>query len=106
MPLDHIYAALADPTRRSILEALAHGPAPVSQLASPFPVSGPAISRHLRVLQDAGLIVNQRQGKGRLCALQPSPLAEARNWLDFHTRFWTGSFDRLDTFLTQPRDPR
>lgn len=99
MPLDATYAALADPIRRSILETLAQGPAPVGTLAAPFPVSLPAISRHLRVLEDAGLILNQRAGKGRLCQLQPAPLAEAQGWLDFHHRFWTGSFDRLDDFL-------
>jgi DNA-binding transcriptional ArsR family regulator len=99
MPLDLTYAALADPTRRAILETLAQGPAPVGTLAAPFPVSGAAISRHLKVLQDAGLILNQRAGKGRLCQLQPQPLTEARSWLDFHHRFWTGSFDRLDSLL-------
>lgn len=101
MPLDLTYAALADPTRRAILETLARGPAPVGTLAAPFPMSGPAISRHLRVLEEAGLILNQRAGKGRLCTLQPAPLAQARNWLDFHHRFWTGSFDRLDEDLKE-----
>jgi DNA-binding transcriptional ArsR family regulator len=99
MPLDLTYAALADPTRRAILETLAQGPAPVGTLAQPFRISGPAVSRHLRVLEDAGLIVNQRMGKGRLCQLQPQPLTEAQAWLDFQHRFWTGSFDRLDAFL-------
>jgi DNA-binding transcriptional ArsR family regulator len=102
MPLDLTYAALADPTRRAILETLAQGPAPVGALAAPFPMSGPAISRHLRVLEQAGLILNQRSGKGRLCSLVPDPLAQARGWLDFHSRFWTGSFDRLDTLLNTP----
>lgn len=99
MPLDLTYAALADPTRRAILESLAHGPAPVGSLAAPFPISGPAISRHLRVLEDAGLILNQRAGKGRLCQLHPAALIEAQAWLDFHHRFWTSSFDRLDALL-------
>lgn len=104
MPLDLTYAALMDPIRRSILETLAQGPAPVGTLAAPFPVSAPAISRHLKVLEDAGLILNQREGKGRLCSLQPARLTEARDWLDFHSRFWTGSFDRLDAFLKTPQD--
>ncbi|MFM2390663.1 MAG: hypothetical protein RLZZ437_2218 [Pseudomonadota bacterium] len=99
MPLDHTYAALMDPTRRAILETLAQGPAPVSLLSQPFDISAPAISRHLKVLEAAGLITNQRDGKGRLCALHPAPLAEARTWLDFQTRFWNGSFDRLDALL-------
>lgn len=104
MPLDLTYAALADPIRREILDALARGPAPVGSLAAPFPVSGPAISRHLKVLEQAGLILNRRDGKGRICSLQPAPLTEARAWLDFHQRFWTGSFDRLDSFLTDRKD--
>jgi DNA-binding transcriptional ArsR family regulator len=99
MQLDLTYAALADPTRRAILERLADGPAPVGTLAAPFAVSAPAISRHLKVLEGAGLLLNQRAGKGRLCALQPKPLVEAQTWLDFHHRFWTGSFDRLDALL-------
>jgi DNA-binding transcriptional ArsR family regulator len=99
MPLDLTYAALADPTRRAILENLAQGPAPVGALAQPFPISGPAISRHLRVLEGAGLILNQRVGKGRICQLQQNPLTEAQAWLDFHGRFWTDSFDRLDALL-------
>jgi DNA-binding transcriptional ArsR family regulator len=101
MPLDLTYAALMDPTRRAILEALAPGPAPVGALAAPFRMSGPAISRHLKVLETAGLIVNQRDGKGRLCTLQPNPLAEARSWMDFQQRFWTASFDRLDDLLAK-----
>jgi DNA-binding transcriptional ArsR family regulator len=105
MPLDHTYAALADPTRRAILETLALGPSSVGALAAPFPVSGPAISRHLRVLEGAGLIVTRRDGKGRECSLVPDGLADARGWLDFHRRFWSGSFDRLDAFLS-PRDPK
>jgi DNA-binding transcriptional ArsR family regulator len=99
MPLDITYAALADPTRRAILESLAQGPAPVGVLAEPFPISGPAISRHLNVLEAAGLLVNQRIGKGRICKLQPAPLDEAQAWLNFHQRFWSGSFDRLDALL-------
>jgi DNA-binding transcriptional ArsR family regulator len=103
MPLDLTYSALADPTRRAILETLAQGPAPVGTLAQPFPISGPAISRHLKVLEAAGLLVSTRIGKGRICQLQPAPLTEAQVWLDFHHRFWTGSFDRLDAILTGTR---
>lgn len=99
MPLDLVYAALADPTRRAILETLAQGPAPVGALAQPFPISGPAISRHLRVLEEAGLLLNQRSGKGRICQLQPATLTQAQNWLNFHRRFWSDSFDRLDAHL-------
>jgi DNA-binding transcriptional ArsR family regulator len=105
MPLDLAYAALADSTRRAILEALAQGPAPVGQLAAPFPVSAPAISRHLRVLEEAGLITSQRDGKGRLCALTPASLSPPRDWLDFERRFWSGSFDRLDRMLREGGQP-
>lgn len=99
MQLDQTYAALADPTRRAILERLAQGPAAVGTLSAPFTVSAPAISRHLKVLENAGLLRNQRTGKGRLCELQPLPLVEAQAWLDFQHRFWTGSFDQLDALL-------
>jgi DNA-binding transcriptional ArsR family regulator len=102
MPLDQTYAALMDPTRRAILDLLAPGPAPVGAVSGRFDISAPAISRHLKVLEAAGLIVNQRHGKGRLCTLQPASLTEARAWLDFQQRFWTGSFDRLDDLLARP----
>jgi DNA-binding transcriptional ArsR family regulator len=98
-PLDQTFAALADPTRRAILERLAKGEATVGELAAPFDISPPAISRHLKVLQDASLIVNERRGKHRRCRLNPKALTAATAWLDFSHRFWTGSFDRLDSHL-------
>jgi DNA-binding transcriptional ArsR family regulator len=104
MSLDLAFGAMADPIRRGILEHLARGPASVGVLATPFSVSAPAISRHLKVLEGADLIVNRRTGKGRVCALLPARLTEARDWLDFQTRFWTGSFDRLDELLNNPKD--
>jgi DNA-binding transcriptional ArsR family regulator len=100
--LDHTFAALADPTRRAILVRLARGAATVGELAEPFKISAPAISRHLKVLEEAALIVNQREGKHRRCRLKPEALASALGWLDFHRRFWSGSFDRLDAHLTRP----
>lgn len=99
MPLDLTFSALADPTRRAILEQLAAGPAAVGALAAPFDISGPAISRHLSVLESAGLIVNQRVGKGRLCQLVPTPMVDASRWMNFEARFWAGSLDRLESFL-------
>ena len=97
--LDHTFSALADPTRRAILVRLAQGEATVGELAKPFDISPPAISRHLKVLEEASLISNERDGKHRRCRLKPEALAGAAEWLDFHRRFWIGSFARLDAHL-------
>jgi DNA-binding transcriptional ArsR family regulator len=97
--LDHTFSALADPTRRAILVRLAHGEATVGELAKPFNISLPAISRHLKVLEEAALISNERDGKHRRCRLKPKALAAAADWLEFHRRFWAGSFERLDAHL-------
>src|ERR1700722_13867111 len=89
--LDRTFNALADPTRRAILDRLARGPASVGELAEPFAMSLPAISRHLRVLAEAALIHSQRDGKRLRCQLRPEALSTARDWLDFHRRFWSAS---------------
>lgn len=99
MKLDQTFNALADPTRRAILTRLARGDATVGELAAPFEISLPAISRHLKVLEEAALISNERIGKHRHCHLKPEALASAQQWLDFHRRFWSGSFDRLASHL-------
>jgi len=99
LALDQTFSALADPTRRAILARLALGEATVGELAAPFAISLPAISRHLRVLEDAALIVRERQGQHRLCRLQPKPLADAAEWLEAYRRFWSDAFDRLDAHL-------
>lgn len=101
MNLDTTFGALADPIRRAILIRLSKGEETVGALAEPFGVSLPAISRHLKVLEEAELIVNERRGKHRFCRLLPGRLAEAQGWLDFHRVFWDGSFDRLDEHLAQ-----
>ena len=101
--LDRTFQALGDPTRRAILVRLARGPATVGELAQPFAMSLPAISRHLRVLVEASLIHNQRDGKSRRCQLRPEGLGGARDWLDFHRRFWSGSLERLDAHLKTRR---
>jgi DNA-binding transcriptional ArsR family regulator len=88
------FAALADPTRRAILARLAEGDATVNELADPFPISVQAVSKHLKVLERAGLIT-----RGRSAQLRPSPLKEAADWLETYRRFWQGSFDRLDDRL-------
>jgi DNA-binding transcriptional ArsR family regulator len=102
MSLDFTFAALADPTRRAILARLAQGAATVGELADPFAISLPAISRHLRVLEHAELIVREREGQHRRCRLRPEALATAAEWLEFYRRFWSGAFDRLDAHLSQP----
>ena len=99
MNLDPIFAALSDPIRRAILERLAAGELTVGELAQPFQVSPPAISRHLRVLEAAKLIERRHQGQHRRCRLRSEALAEAHQWLDFYRQFWAGALDRLDTHL-------
>lgn len=94
------FAALADPTRRAILARLALGETTVSELARPFKMSGPAVSKHLKVLERAGLIVRGREAQWRPCRLEAGPMKEATDWLEGYRRFWEQSFDRLDAYLT------
>ena len=98
-PLSVTLAALADPTRRAILARLSRGEATVNQLAEPFEISLPSISRHLKVLEGAGLITRGRQAQWRPCKLQARPLKEIDGWLERYRKFWTGSFDRMDALL-------
>jgi DNA-binding transcriptional ArsR family regulator len=97
--LDHTFAALSDPTRRAILVRLAAGEATVNELAQPFAISLPAISRHLTVLERASLIVKRRDGQHRRCRLAPTTLAQAEEWLAFQRHFWNESLDRLSEDL-------
>jgi DNA-binding transcriptional ArsR family regulator len=99
LDLSVTFAALADPTRRAILARLASGEATVSELAEPFEMSGPAVSRHLKVLERAGLIARGRQAQWRPCQLKAQPLKAAADWLETYRRFWEESFDRLDVYL-------
>jgi DNA-binding transcriptional ArsR family regulator len=94
-------AALADPTRRAILARLCTGETTVTELAKPFDMSLPAISKHLKVLEHAGLIARGREAQWRPCRLEASPLKEVAEWLEHYRRFWEDSFDRLDEYLTQ-----
>jgi|SRR4051812_40485264 len=96
LPLDQIFSALADPTRRAILARLALGEATVSELVTPFALSQPAISKHLKVLEGAGLVSRGRNAQFRPVRLDPAPLAEAAQWLGDYRKFWEQSFDRLD----------
>ncbi len=97
--LSSTFSALADPTRRAILARLARGEAAVGELARPFSISLPAISRHLRVLQHARLIERRVNAQWRLCRLRPEPLAEAAGWLDTYREFWEGRFESLARYL-------
>lgn len=93
------FAALADPTRRAILARLALGDAPVTELAEPFDMSLPAVSKHLKVLERAGLIARGRSAQQRPCHLEASALKEVADWVEHYRRFWDESFDRLDDYL-------
>jgi DNA-binding transcriptional ArsR family regulator len=97
--LDATFAALADPTRRAILARLTRGAASVNELAAPFEMSQPAISKHLKVLERAGLISRGRDAQRRPCRIEARPLAEATTWLAQYRRFWEASFERLDALL-------
>ncbi|MBW8815962.1 MAG: helix-turn-helix transcriptional regulator [Caulobacterales bacterium] len=100
-PLSATLSALADPTRRAILARLAQGEATVGELAEPFEISLPAVSRHLKVLQSAGLIVQGRDAQRRPCRLTPEALKAVDGWLSHYRRFWDGSFDRMDAYLAE-----
>ena len=110
--LDATFAALADPTRRAILARLASGEASVSELAEPFEMSQPAVSKHLRVLERAGLVSVGRDAQRRPRRLEATPLADATEWLEGYRRFWEARFQRLDTLLDElqtkkkPRRPK
>jgi DNA-binding transcriptional ArsR family regulator len=113
--LSAVFGALADPTRRRILERLGRGDATVSELAEPFEISLPAVSRHLKVLEQAGLISRHRRATARLSRLEAAPLREATAWLGGYERYWSESYERLDGLLArlqhqrdldQARDPR
>ncbi len=99
--LDSTFAAIADPTRRAILARLSRGEASVTELAEPFDMSMPAISKHLKVLERAGLIERGRDAQRRPCRLRAQPLGEVAGWVDGYRRFWEESYDRLDEYLSE-----
>jgi DNA-binding transcriptional ArsR family regulator len=103
-PISSTFAALADPTRRGILARLASGEASVTELAEPFEMSLPAVSKHLKVLERAGLIARGREAQWRPCRLQAGPLKDADEWLERYRRHWEESFDRLDSYLKELQD--
>jgi DNA-binding transcriptional ArsR family regulator len=99
--LDATFTALADPTRRAILALLAKGEATVMELVAPFKMSQPAISKHLKVLERAGLISRSREAQKRPCRIEAQPLAEANQWLEGYRQLWEANFDRLDDLLDE-----
>ena len=99
--LNATFAALADPTRRAILARLASGEASVTELAKPFDMSMPAISKHLKVLENAGLIARGRDAQWRPCRLDAGPLRDVADWVDHYRKHWEQSFDRLDAYLRE-----
>jgi DNA-binding transcriptional ArsR family regulator len=104
MSVDHLsttFAALADPTRRAILARLTTGAATVKELSAPFKMTGPAVSKHLRVLERAGLIARGREAQWRPCILEAAPLKEVAEWAETYRRFWDASYNRLDDYLQQ-----
>ena len=102
--LSTIFAALADPTRRAILARLAQGETSVKDLAEPFKMSPPAVTKHLKVLQRAGLITQGRQAQWRPCRLEAAPLKEVAEWAEGYRRFWDASYERLDAYLQHMKE--
>jgi len=102
--LSSTFSALADPTRRAILARLASGDASVTELAQPFDMSMPAISKHLKVLERAGLISRGREAQSRPCHLKAEPLREASNWIEHYRIFWDQAFDRLEVYLREVQE--
>ena len=100
-PLSTTFLALADPTRRAILARLAQGEATVSELAAPFDLALPTVSKHLKMLQRAGLVSQGRNAQWRPCRLETAPLREIDTWMDEYRRFWADNFDRLDEYLKE-----
>ena len=104
--LDETFAALANPTRRAILARLARGEAAVNELAEPFDLTLPAISKHIKVLERAGLVVRSRRAQSRPCALDPAPLAEVSTWAEQYRPVWEARFDRMDDYLRKLQPSR
>jgi DNA-binding transcriptional ArsR family regulator len=103
--LDHTFIALADPTRRAILARLTQGEASVNELAAPFAISQPAISKHLKILERAGLVSRSTAGTRRPVRIEAAPMKEAVDWLETYRKFWEGSYARLDALLAELQTP-
>jgi DNA-binding transcriptional ArsR family regulator len=101
--LDVVYSALGDPTRRGIVERLAHGQLTVAEIRRPLQMSAPAVSKHLRVLEHAGLVRRRRSGRHQICVLSERPLIEAQRWIEAQTAFWSSSLESLASYLSEER---
>ncbi len=101
--LNRVFSALSDPTRRAILEKLAHGEASVTELAEPHDMSLPAISKHLRVLEEAGLLAREKQGRVHKLQLESKPMKDALDWIERYRKFWDEKFNALEKHLTKPK---
>jgi DNA-binding transcriptional ArsR family regulator len=101
MNLNNTFSALSDPTRRAIISKLAKGELPIMELASPFDMSLPAVSKHIRVLEKAGLVICKKQGRVHYCRLNAQPLRDAAKWLAFYQKFWDAKLDALASFLEE-----
>ncbi|HMC08977.1 MAG TPA: metalloregulator ArsR/SmtB family transcription factor [Actinomycetota bacterium] len=101
--LDHVFHALSDPTRRAILTRLAGGELSLSELATPFPMSLTAVSKHLKVLEEARLVSRRRRGRESRCRLEPGPLSEAWEWIDHYRAFWEARLESLDRYFESTR---
>ncbi len=106
MKLDDVFAALADPTRRRIVERLARRPLTIGQIGSEFPISQPAISRHVRVLEEAGLLQRTVEGRVHYCIISPQAMQEVSGWIERQRRYWNNALDRLESLLTKPSNEK
>lgn len=102
--LDPVFHALSDPMRRRIVDALAQGPASVSEIAAPLGISLPGVMQHLKVLEDAGIVKSEKVGRTRTCTLDTAPLSRAESWIAERRRFWESRLDQLEAFLASGRD--
>jgi|SRR5579863_6030645 len=102
--IDHVLSAVSDPTRRAIVDRLARGPARISDVAAPFPMSLTAVCKHIRVLEKAGLVKRTRRGRENTLALEAAPLREAARWILDYERFWTSRLDRLEEFFASEKE--
>ena len=101
LALDRVFHALADPSRRAIVERLTRGPASVSELAKPLPMALPSVVQHLRVLEDSGLVRSEKAGRVRTCRIEPAPLSTAERWIAEQRALWEGRLDRLEAYLAE-----
>ena len=101
LALDRVFHALADPSRRAIVERLTRGPASVSELAKPLPMALPSVVQHLRVLEDSGLVRSEKAGRVRTCRIEPAPLSTAESWIAEQRALWEGRLDRLEAYLNE-----